>query len=437
MITVLACSALFAGSAPAITQGPPNIPELADSAGRFQTLLAAVGAAGLADTLASEGPFTVFAPSDQAFSLVDESTIKYLLTDEGRPDLTRILTHHVVAGRLDAGTLVGQDEVETLAGTVLPLEVARNRLLVGDAVVEQADLAASNGIVHVIDRVLLPPKQVSPREALITAAVERGVPLFNDGNPDACAAVYATALEAIALGEGFGLDANGRKALTARIERAAKMSDVRARAWEYRRLIDQLWADDTMQSTDPSRTASAPARIRDSGTLLYDFSNQSQASQWRTVLDGVMGGRSTGRISMENGNLLFQGATSLENNGGFSSMRAPVAKGAFDGDANAIRIRVKGDGRTWILGTRGSRNMGGDAYWYRFDTKDGEWTEVTVPIAEMERHYFGRKLPGRLTPDNVRGIDFYIYDKNAGPFRLEVDTIEAIRVPQESLAFDA
>jgi len=435
MFSVLTCSALLASAtATSSLSGPPSIPELADSAGRFETLLAAVGAAGLAETLSSEGPFTVFAPTDAAFSRIDESTIQFLLTDAGRPQLQRILTNHVVAGRLDAAMLLSRSEVETLAGTVLPLQIARDRLLVGDAVVESANLSASNGIVHVIDRVLIPEKQISPREVLLSAAIERGAPLFNDGNPEACAAVYATALDAIALGEGFGLDANGRKALGDRLERAGKMTDPSARAWEYRRLIDALYSQETMTSNDATKTASV--RNADSGTLLYDFRSSSDARKWRTVLDGVMGGRSTGRITMENDALVFQGKTSLENNGGFSSMRASVPEGAL-ADANAIRIRVKGDGRTWILGTRGSGNMGGDAYWYRFDTTDGEWTELTVPISEMERHFFGNKVPGLLSPDQVRGIDFYIYDKNAGPFRLEVDTIEAVKIADKNLAFDA
>jgi len=429
MFTILACSTLVSS----IATGPPAIPELADSAGRFTTLVSAVGEAGLAETLSSEGPFTVFAPTDVAFSRIDGGTLEFLLTDAGRPELQRILKNHVVSGRLDAAELLNRSEVETLAGTVLKLETAGGRLLVGNAAVESADLDAANGVVHVIDRVLLPPRQASPRESLLSAAISRGVPLFNDGNPNACSAVYATALDAIRYGEGFGLDDSGRMALGRRIDRAEKMTDARARAWEYRGLIDALWANEVMALEGTKPTAS---RNRNTGRVLYDFQDSAQTGQWRTVLDGVMGGRSTGRISKENGVLIFEGETSLKNNGGFSSMRATVPTGAME-NANAIRIRVKGDGRTWILGTRGKRNMGGDAYWFRFETEKDQWKEITVPIAEMERHFFGRKMAGRLTPEQVRGIDFYIYDKNAGPFRLEVDTIEAVNTEDESLLFDA
>ena len=412
---------------------PPTIPELAISAGRFDTLVAAVGAADLGGALSSEGPFTVFAPTDAAFSRVDGETLQFLLTAEGKPELIRILKHHVVPGRLDAATLLGRDEVETLAGTTLALETGRDRLFVGDAVVETADLAASNGIVHVIDRVLLPPKQVSPREMLLTAAIERGVPLFNDDNPEGCCAVYATALDAIRLSADFGLNESGRKALGTRIETAAADTDARSRAWAYRRIIDQLFANRAMTAAPADST---PARAATTGLQLYGFDDSSEVRNWRTVLDGVMGGKSTGRIRSGDGTLVFDGETSLRNNGGFSSMRAQVAAGAIEG-YDALRIRLKGDGRNWIVGGRSSSNMGADSYWTRFDTIDGEWMEITVPILEMERHVFGRKIPGQLSPNRMRGIDFYIYDKEEGPFRLEIDSIEAVKTGDSGRVFDA
>ena len=124
--------------------------------------------------------------------------------------------------------------------------------------------------------------------------------------------------------------------------------------------------------------------------------------------------------------MLFTGETSLKNNGGFSSIRCGVPEGTF-ADSNAIRLRVRGDGRTWIVGTRKSSQMGGDSYWSRFDTQDGVWQEVIVPIDSMERHFFGQRAPGSITPDQVRAVEFYMYDKKAGPFSLQVDTIEGIK----------
>ena len=140
-----------------------------------------------------------------------------------------------------------------------------------------------------------------------------------------------------------------------------------------------------------------------------------------------MGGLSTGEIETGDGTMIFSGETSLRNNGGFSSMRAAVEKGVFK-DSDSIRLRVKGDGRTWILGTRkSSGRMGGDSYWTRFDTKDGEWQTVTIPIDGMERHFFGQRMAGSITPEEVGAIEFYMYDKKAGPFRLEIESIEGVK----------
>ena len=105
-----------------------------------------------------------------------------LLKNPGTNPYAGSRAHHVVSGSFDADSLVGRDSIETLAGTTLSLEVARDRLLVGDAG-ESADIQASNGVVHLIDRVLLPPAPVSPLKAFLERAIERGVPLFNEGSP--------------------------------------------------------------------------------------------------------------------------------------------------------------------------------------------------------------------------------------------------------------
>ena len=87
---------------------------------------------------------------------------------------------------------------------------------------------------------------------------------------------------------------------------------------------------------------------------------------------------------------------------------------------------MKGDGRTWILGARGAGTRG-ESHWERFETTRDAWQTVTVPIRSMVRQYFGTPIEGRLEPDEVRGLEFYIYDKQAGPFRLQIDRIEAVR----------
>ena len=218
----------------------PNIVEIAVSNDDFSTLVAAVKSAGLVEALSADGPVTVFAPTNEAFGRIDKDTIAFLLTDQGRPQLERILLHHVVAGRMDASDLVGKTEVETLAGTTLSLEVARDRLFVDKALVQSADIGASNGVIHVIDRVMLPPVQASPTEMLLTNAIELGVPMFNNNNAEGCAAVYATALDAIASVDGFGLDSKARGRLSKQLMSIADMRDASERAWAYRRIMDSM-----------------------------------------------------------------------------------------------------------------------------------------------------------------------------------------------------
>lgn len=133
-----------------------TIVETAIAAGSFQTLVAAIQAAGLVEALSSEGPFTVFAPTEAAFAALPDGTLESLLQPENRATLEAILTYHVVAGRLNAGDVVGRDELVTLQGQRLPVVVTDGVVTVGGATVVQTDIAASNGFIHVIDSVLLP-----------------------------------------------------------------------------------------------------------------------------------------------------------------------------------------------------------------------------------------------------------------------------------------
>ena len=406
-------------------QAGDTIPELASSSGRLDTLVSVVKAADLAGALSGDGPFTVFAPTDEAFARLDAKTVNALLEEPGRGTLKRILTHHVVPGRLEARDLVEMDSVVTLAGTTLDLSPFNGRLLVDKSVVETADINASNGVVHLIDRVLMPPPQAKPLEQLLFAAIDRGVPLYNDGSPEACCAVYATALEAVVLTNGWNLSEARTANLKTAVINANEMTDQRERAWTLRRIIDALLMDDQMKASSNEQTTTQQGDSQ--GVKVYDFANSRQAGNWQIVLDGVMGGLSTGNIETRNGTMVFSGETSLRNNGGFSSMRAPVEKGIFK-DSDSIRLRVKGDGRTWIIGTRNSTSRrGGDSFWTRFDTKDGEWMTVTIPIEGMERHFFGQKMAGDITPEEVAALEFYMYDKKAGPFRLEIESIEGVK----------
>ena len=133
-----------------------DIVDTAVGAGSFNTLVAAVDAAGLVDTLKSPGPFTVFAPTDEAFAKLPEGTVETLLLPENRDQLIAILTYHVVPGKTLSGDLAGQElAVATVEGSELDID-ARDGVKVDAASVIQADVETSNGVIHVIDTVLIP-----------------------------------------------------------------------------------------------------------------------------------------------------------------------------------------------------------------------------------------------------------------------------------------
>ena len=155
---------------------------------------------------------------------------------------------------------------------------------------------------------------------------------------------------------------------------------------------------------------------------------QDGVGSWNTVLDGVMGGLSTGRVSQpEQGLLRFDGELSLENNGGFSQMRRSVGEGAMTG-AEGIVLDVKGDGRTYNFDMRQSnvRLMAG-GFQQSFTTKDGEWTEVRLPLSDFTLYSFGRKVrrAPELDASKIESIGVTLSDKKAGPFALEVRSIAA------------
>jgi uncharacterized surface protein with fasciclin (FAS1) repeats len=134
-----------------------DIVETAQDAGSFQTLLTAAEAAGLVDTLKSEGPFTVFAPTDEAFAKLPEGTVEDLLKPENQDQLKALLTYHVVPGKTMSSDLAGkQVEVESVEGSAIPIDATGDNVMVGDATVTQADVEADNGVIHVIDEVIQP-----------------------------------------------------------------------------------------------------------------------------------------------------------------------------------------------------------------------------------------------------------------------------------------
>ena len=132
-----------------------DIVETAVEAGSFTTLVAALEAADLVSVLQGEGPFTVFAPTDEAFAKLPAGTVEALLAD--KEALTRVLTYHVVAGKVMSDAVVNISSAETVAGIEAPVEVRMGDAYVGGAKVITADVITANGVIHIIDTVMLPP----------------------------------------------------------------------------------------------------------------------------------------------------------------------------------------------------------------------------------------------------------------------------------------
>jgi len=154
--TFLAAGVAIAAACTPMMESEPDIVDIAASNGSFNTLVAAVTAAGLVDTLKGEGPFTVFAPTDDAFAALPAGTVDSLLLPENKDQLVAILTYHVVPGAVTSDQLAGQRlSVATVNGANVHID-GRDGVTVEDANVTTADIIASNGVIHVIDSVLLP-----------------------------------------------------------------------------------------------------------------------------------------------------------------------------------------------------------------------------------------------------------------------------------------
>ena len=160
-ITKLAIVALTALGLTAGTMGAhaadKDIVDTAVSAGQFKTLATALDAAGLIQTLKGNGPFTVFAPTDEAFAKLPAGTVENLLKPENKDRLTAILTYHVVPGMVMAADVVKLDHAKTVNGKNISVRANGGSVMINDAKVTATDIPASNGVIHVIDTVVLPP----------------------------------------------------------------------------------------------------------------------------------------------------------------------------------------------------------------------------------------------------------------------------------------
>ncbi|NNE34349.1 MAG: fasciclin domain-containing protein [Rhodothermales bacterium] len=229
-------SALMSNSASA-DDHHQDIVDVAAASDDFTTLVAAVKAAGLVEILQGEGPFTVFAPTDKAFDQLPDGTLESLLRPENKDQLAAILTFHVVPGRITSDDLLATPSAKTVNGARVPFGLS-----IGSATVIKADIEASNGIIHVIDEVLLPAdlSALMTPSSLIELAIQRGAPLYNHGQKAACAAVYEVAAQALIMDDRVPL--NAKRALRRSVEKMRDTHSAERQAWIMRDGLDSAYA---------------------------------------------------------------------------------------------------------------------------------------------------------------------------------------------------
>ena len=236
----------------------PNLLTTAQSAGSFETLLAAAEEAGLVPALTGKDPLTLFAPTDEAFAALPEGTVEGLLKKENRKQLIELLTTHVVSGKVSAGDALNAKAARSLSGSELEFAINNGLFTVNGSVVRAAGIDGGNGVIHVIDSVIgfadnasgygscsesenetsLETTSVGNQSAadVIAAAIEKGVPLYNSGKITECAELYENAL--LSLSKMDNLDDSAREAL-GKVAKAGTQYDDNRRAWFYRHALDE------------------------------------------------------------------------------------------------------------------------------------------------------------------------------------------------------
>lgn len=216
-----------------------NIAEVATEAGSFKTLLAAATAAGLAETLGAKGPFTVFAPTDEAFAKLPEGTVASLLKPENKNKLVSILKYHVVSGRLYSEDAVAVGSAKTLQGGRISVNIAGGAARINTSKLVATDVDASNGVIHIIDSVLMPKEDNAAVLRKLENAVAAGSHLYNTGHHQACADHYAKTMHELM---NSNLSGSLKHHMSSVLTNAKHQSCNTSRAWTLRHGIDQMYS---------------------------------------------------------------------------------------------------------------------------------------------------------------------------------------------------
>ena len=227
---------------PALSAGEKlNIVDAAVKAGSFKTLAAALGAAELVDALKGDGPFTVFAPTEEAFSKFPEGTVESLLEAQNRNKLVNILKYHVVSGRIYSDAALKAGRVKTLEGKEVAVAANEKGAFVNVANLVATDLDAANGVIHVIDSVLIPVNsQKSSRKmrGMLERAVAHGSRLYNAGHSKECAQLYSDTMHKMLSYEDHSMSPRTVRAHKMVLYRAERTQCDDSRAWLLRQGMD-------------------------------------------------------------------------------------------------------------------------------------------------------------------------------------------------------
>ena len=246
-----------------IPQKPASIVEVASRSGQFSTLLKAAVEADLADTLSKDGPFTIFAPTDEAFAELPHGVLTELLKEKNKSQLADLLKYHVVAGSYYSNELPLLP-LKTLNGQDVKFTVGSGSVFINGSQVLTADIEASNGVIHVIDKVLIPQNSGATESArsIIMRGIRMGVPHFNNGNHSACAEIYEITLRSLLMLPQSELSKASREMVSDSLKRVTMMESPTDKAWEAREIFDKLLASSTgdSASVDPTENTYETAK---------------------------------------------------------------------------------------------------------------------------------------------------------------------------------
>jgi len=383
-------------AAPVAPNSESNIVNMIESESNLSVFYSALKAADLLTLLGREGPFTVFAPTDKALSAV--SGLEELVKPENSDQLKALLKAHIVPERI---YLYGR-RIESLSDRPALIQ-SNGPILIDDALVLKANIAADNGLVHILDSVIGSDTGTGPIRRMIETAISYGVLLFNSGRFEACASAYRTALLNCVEFFGEKVSQSVRDRIQTAIEKAETEEDQSKKAWTLRYALDDIYRQ---LNTRPKDETTSEADL-----LIDDFSDNTLmaaiGTRWQLLTDRVMGGVSDADLEYGKDDrfnfICLKGNVSLENNGGFIQVALTLnsSGGWFDAkDYRGVRLWVKGNKQGYYVHLRTRQTLLPWQYYSASFEAPSEWTKVELDFDEFRP----QSISGKLNIDGLSRI---------------------------------